>query len=88
MAKPRHAVRACEGADQQAALALLRTRDLLVKQRRQLLNMIRSLLAEFGIDMARELHHALPLARKNRGFSGKQHLGGEDDNRPDDRGVI
>lgn len=50
--------------EQQAALALHRTRDLLVKQRTQLVNMIRSLLAEFGIEMARGLHHALELAKR------------------------
>ena len=51
-----------KSAEQQAALALHRTRDLLVKQRTQLVNMIRGLLAEFGIEMARGLHHALNLA--------------------------
>ena len=51
-----------KSAEQQAALALHRTRDLLVKQRTQLVNMIRGLLAEFGIEMARGLHHALALA--------------------------
>src|SRR5258705_1280642 len=50
--------------DQQAALALHRTRDLLVKQRTQLVNMIRGLLAEFGIAIARGLHHALTLAKQ------------------------
>jgi transposase len=50
--------------EQQAALALHRTRDLLVKQRTQLVNMIRGLLAEFGIELARGLHHALALARQ------------------------
>ena len=50
--------------DQQAALALHRTRDLLVKQRTQLVNMIRGLLAEFGVEMARGLHHALALAKQ------------------------
>ena len=50
--------------EQQAALALHRTRDLLVKQRTQLVNMIRGLLAEFGIEMARGLRHALELARR------------------------
>ena len=39
--------------EQQAALSLHRTRDLLVKQRTQLVNMIRGLLAEFGVEMAR-----------------------------------
>src|SRR6476660_4963905 len=55
--------------EQQAALALHRTRDLLVKQRTQLVNMIRGVLAEFGIEMARGLHHALELAR--RGSDGR-----------------
>jgi transposase len=50
--------------DQQAALALHRTRDLLVKQRTQLVNMIRGVLAEFGVEMARGLHHALALAKR------------------------
>jgi transposase len=50
--------------EQQSALALHRTRDLLVKQRTQLVNMIRGLLAEFGIEVARGLHHALQLAKR------------------------
>ncbi|MGF7148523.1 transposase [Sphingomonas zeicaulis] len=50
--------------DQQAALALHRTRDLLVKQRTQLVNMIRGLLAEFGVEIARGLRHALELAKR------------------------
>src|SRR4249919_1359568 len=53
-----------KSAEQQAALALHRTRDLLVKQRTQLVNMVRALLAEFGIEMARGLHHALSLAAR------------------------
>ncbi len=53
-----------KSAKQQAALALHRTRDLLVKQRTQLVNMVRALLAEFGIEMARGLHHALSLAAR------------------------
>jgi transposase len=53
--------------EQQAALALHRTRDLLVKQRTQLVNMIRGLLAEFGIETARGLHHALALAARFAG---------------------
>jgi transposase len=55
---------AAKSEQQQAALALHRTRDLLVKQRTQLVNMIRGLLAEFGIEMARGLHHALELAAR------------------------
>lgn len=50
--------------EQQSALALHRTRDLLVKQRTQLVNMIRGLLAEFGIEVARGLHHALRLTKR------------------------
>ena len=38
---------------QQAALSMHRARNLLVKQRTQLVNMLRGLLAEFGIDIAR-----------------------------------
>ena len=40
--------------DQQAALSMHRTRDLLVKQRTQVVNMMRGLLAEFGIDIPRD----------------------------------
>jgi len=53
---------AAKSEQQQAALALHRTRDLLVRQRTQLVNMIRALLAEFGIELARGLHRALELA--------------------------
>jgi hypothetical protein len=53
-----------KSTEQQAALALHRTRDLLVKQRTQLVNMIRGLLAEFGIEMAWGLRHALELAAR------------------------
>ncbi|MGU3546246.1 IS110 family transposase, partial [Methylobacterium sp. A52T] len=53
-----------KATEQQAVLALHRTRDLLVKQRTQLVNMIRGLLAEFGIEMARGLRHALELAAR------------------------
>jgi len=41
-----------------------RTRDLLVKQRTQLINMIRGLLAEFGIDIPKGLERALLMARQ------------------------
>ena len=40
-----------KSVEQQAALSLHRTRDLLVRQRTQLVNMIRGLLAEFGVDI-------------------------------------
>jgi transposase len=52
-------IKSCE---QQAALTLHRTRDLFVKQRTQLVNMIRGLLAEFGIEIRRGITHALTLA--------------------------
>ena len=41
--------------EQQAALSMHRARNLLVKQRTQLVNMMRGLLAEFGIDLPRAL---------------------------------
>ena len=44
--------------EQQAALSMHRTRDLLVKQRTQLINMIRGLLAEFGVDIPKGLERA------------------------------
>ena len=50
--------------EQQAALSMHRTRDLLVKQRTQLVNMIRGLLAEFGIDIPKGLERALAMARR------------------------
>lgn len=49
--------------EQQAALSMHRSRDLLVKQRTQLVNMIRGILAEFGIDIPQGLHRALEMAR-------------------------
>jgi len=49
---------------QQAALSMHRTRDLLVKQRTQLINMIRDLLAEFGVDIPKGLERALLMARQ------------------------
>ncbi|WP_192247371.1 IS110 family transposase [Mesorhizobium caraganae] len=55
---------AMKSAEQQAALSLHRTRNLLVKQRTQLVNMIRGLLAEFGIDIPQGLERALGLARQ------------------------
>jgi transposase len=55
------AIKSCE---QQAALTVHRTRDLLVKQRTQLVNMIRGLLAEFGIEIRRGITHALSLAER------------------------
>ncbi len=52
---------AIKSAEQQSVVALHRTRDLLVGQRTQLVNMIRSQLAEFGIVLARGIQHAMRL---------------------------
>ena len=50
--------------EQQAALSMHRTRDLLVKQRTQLINMIRGLLAEFGVGIPKGLERGLLMARQ------------------------
>jgi transposase len=50
--------------EQQAALSVHRARHLLVKQRTQLVNMMRGLLAEFGIDIPEGLERALVMARQ------------------------
>jgi transposase len=55
------AVKSCE---QQAALSMHRARNLLVKQRTQLVNMMRGLLAEFGIDIPQAPERALLMARQ------------------------
>jgi transposase len=53
-----------KSCDQQATLSMHRTRDLLVKQRTQSVNMMRGLLAEFGIDIPEGLERALIMARE------------------------
>lgn len=50
--------------EQQAALSVHRARELLVKQRTQLVNMTRGLLAEFGMDIREGLEQALNLSRQ------------------------
>ena len=45
-------------------MALHRTRDLLVRQRTQLVNMIRGLLAEFGIAIPKGITNALAFVRR------------------------
>lgn len=55
---------AIKSTEQQAALSMHRTRDLLVKQRTQLVNMIRGLLAEFGVDIPHGLERALLIAKR------------------------
>lgn len=58
---------AMKSREQQGSLALHRTRELLVKERTQLVNMIRGLLAEDGIDIPRGLERALGTARQVAG---------------------
>ena len=58
---------AMKSREQQGSLALHRTRELLVKERTQLVNMIRGLLAEDGIDIPRGLERALAMARQVAG---------------------
>ena len=50
--------------EQQAILALHRTRDLVVRQRTQTINMLRGQLAEFGIVFAQGVGHATRFARR------------------------
>ena len=60
-----------KSVEQQAALSLHRTRDLLVRQRTQLVNMIRALLAEFGVSIPKGITHALAFVR--RVVAGEAH---------------
>jgi transposase len=53
-----------KSVEQQAALALHRARDLLVRQRSQLVNMVRGLLAELGIHIPKGITHALAFVRR------------------------
>ena len=53
---------AIKSPEQQSILALHRTRALLIRQRTQLVNMIRAQLAEFGIVLPKGIQHALRLA--------------------------
>ena len=55
---------AVKSREQQAALTLHRSRSLLVGQRTQLINMIRSLLAEFGVVIPKGRDRALIMARQ------------------------
>lgn len=50
--------------EQQAILALHRTRDLVVRQRTQTINMLRGQLAEFGIVFAPGVGHATQFAKR------------------------
>ncbi len=55
---------AIKSPEQQAVLTLHRSRDLLVRQRTQLVNMIRGQLAEFGIAIAKGVGHALSFVNR------------------------
>lgn len=52
-----------KSVNQQAVLFLHRARDLIVRQRTQLVNMLRSLLAEFGIVIAQGIGRAISFAK-------------------------
>lgn len=54
---------AIKSPEQQAVLALHRVRDLIVRQRTQIVNMLRGLLAEFGIVVGQGAGHAIAFAR-------------------------
>jgi transposase len=54
---------AIKSEEQQALLCLHRGRDLIVRQRTQIVNMLRGLLAEFGHVIARNIERASALAR-------------------------
>jgi len=55
---------AIKSPEQQAVLALHRTRNLLIRQRTQLVNMIRAQLAEFGISLVKGIQHALKFVEQ------------------------
>jgi transposase len=50
--------------EQQAILSLHRARDLIVRQRTQTINMLRGLLAEFGVIFAQGVGHAVKFAKR------------------------
>ncbi|MBS9716084.1 IS110 family transposase, partial [Pseudohalocynthiibacter aestuariivivens] len=49
--------------EQQAILAVHRTRDLIVRQRTQTINMLRAQLAEFGVILPQGVYHVLQFAK-------------------------
>ena len=55
---------AVKSREQQSVLSMHRARDLMVKQRTQLMNMIRAMLGEFGIAIPVGLERALIMARQ------------------------
>jgi transposase len=55
---------AIKSADQQSVVMLHRTRELLVRQQTQLVNMMRGQLAEFGVTLAEGIQHASKFVRQ------------------------
>ena len=55
---------AIKSPEQQSLLALHRARDLLIRQRTQLVNLVRGQLAEFGIVLAKGIQHVLNLVAR------------------------
>ena len=55
---------AIKTVEQQSLLSLHRARDLLVRQRTQLINGLRGLVAEFGIYIPRGLAHVIGFAEE------------------------
>ena len=55
---------AIKSPEQQAVLALHRVRDLIVRQRTQIVNMLRGVLAEFGIVVRQGAGHAIAFVRR------------------------
>ena len=66
--------------EQQAILAVHRTRDLIVRQRTQTVNMLRAQLAEFGVILPQGVGYAIQLA--------KNYLDGEQPNLPEVAGNV
>ena len=64
-------------AEQQAALMMLRVRDLLVKQRTMLINAIRGHAAEFGVTVAKGPDQVLELLRRLASGEGVPELARE-----------
>jgi transposase len=60
-----------KSVEQRGALALHRTRDFFARQRTQLLNMVRGLLAELGVDIPKSTPRALAFVR--RAVAGDAH---------------
>lgn len=64
ISRPSMRFAAVKSPEQQAVLALHRVRDLIVRQRTQIVNMLRGILAEFGIVVRQGVGHAITFARR------------------------